>query len=194
MLEIVVVVAIMLVLAAIATPTVVNQVAAWRLHSTGMAVTGLLQQARLEAVRDNKFITVRVGAVNRANVVYIDAVGTGASDGYSGDMAYEAGEGLVQLPAAISFQQVGNPSFNTTSLLGVGGGTVTGDAALRVTFNQRGLPCRMNGSVCQNFIGGNYVSYVYFATDQNPTNGWVAVSVSPAGRIRMWTWNGAAWQ
>jgi hypothetical protein len=52
----------------------------------------------------------------------------------------------------------------------------------------------MNGLVCQNFVGGNYVSYLYFANDPSSSNGWIAVSVSPAGRIRMWTWNGSAWQ
>jgi Tfp pilus assembly protein FimT len=193
MMEVAVVVSIMLVLAAIATPTVITQVGRWRLHSAGMEVTGLLQRARLEAVRDNKYITVRFGTVEGANAAYIDSTGSSANDG-SGNNQYDAGEGVVQISRPITFQQVGNPPFNTTSLLGVSGGTITGDSPLRVTFNQRGLPCKMNGLVCQNFVGGNYVSYLYFANDPSSSNGWIAVSVSPAGRIRMWTWNGSAWQ
>jgi hypothetical protein len=66
-------------------------------------------------------------------------------------------------------------------------------------FSFRGTPCLMNGAVCTNTrpdpTGSTIAAYQIFLTDTRPTgsNGWAAVTVSPAGRIRVWMWDGSAW-
>jgi hypothetical protein len=56
------------------------------------------------------------------------------------------------------------------------------------SFNSRGLPCA--GS-CNSISGG----FVYYFSDSRPWGkpGWAAISITPAGRIKVWTWSGTAW-
>lgn len=194
MLELTVVVALSMMLAAMAIPTITTQVAQWRLHTTANEIAGLLQNARLQAVRSNTYVTLRTATVNGATIAYVDSSGTSASDGYSGDGAYNSGETAVQIPATISFTNTGAPSFDSTSLMGVSVATTDVSPGIRITFNGRGLPCLKSGSVCTTVSSGNPVAFVYYATNQSLTNGWMAVSVAPAGRIHVWMWNGNAWQ
>ena len=198
MIELLVVCAIVLVLAAIATPNFIEAIANISLRNSANSVAGLLQEARLRAVRDNKYYTVRANSTNQA---YIDLGGPGAAatDG-SGNNAWEPGgssvtpEPLVQLSGTTQFAQTGAPTFADSLMVGTGS-VIQGDSPLRVSFNSRGLPCTMSGSLCKNITSsGNPVAYVYFLTDLRPLNGWAAVSVSPAGRVKVWFYNGSAWK
>lgn len=191
-LELLVVIAILLIISAIAMPNIMNAIADIKLRASANAVVGVIQDARMLAVHDNKYYTVRMGTLAGVQIAYIDKIGTGATDG-SGNGSYDNTEQVAQLTGTTRFAQTGAPSFNSNTLLGVTG-TTTGDAAIRISFNGRGLPCRMNGSVCSNLVGGTPVSYVYFLTDLRPINGWAAVSVSPAGRVKVWYYAGTAWQ
>ena len=59
----------------------------------------------------------------------------------------------------------------------------------QIYFNARGLPCSMGvGGVCTP--GG----FVFYFQDQRPlgTNGYGAVAVTPAGRIRVYSYNVAS--
>src|SRR5260370_403405 len=58
-------------------------------------------------------------------------------------------------------------------------------------FNSRGLPCLPDPitGVCNPTTGFVY----YFRYDSSGRTRWTATSISPAGRIQSWDWNGASW-
>jgi hypothetical protein len=63
-------------------------------------------------------------------------------------------------------------------------------APFEVVFNQRGLPCTYIAAtgVC-TMTGYLY----YFRLSSTLGDQWGAITVTPAGRIRVWTFNGADW-
>src|SRR5207249_5611244 len=112
-----VVVSIMLVLAAMVTPRVMNVMAETRLRGGANEAASLLQQARMRAIRSNAFVTVRYVtmpvAAGGGNLVYADTVnllgnpGDGSGDGQYNGAAAPAGqrEPLVNLGNTVSFVQ-----------------------------------------------------------------------------------------
>jgi len=103
---------------------------------------------------------------------------------------------MVQLPVNVRFDSSGaNPAFNSSTLLG---STFTPQAAsVQPSFNSRGLPCLVSGSVCNQTTGGatpQQVAFLYFLRlDGAYGTKWAAISITPAGRVRVWTWGGANW-
>ncbi len=69
-------------------------------------------------------------------------------------------------------------------------------ATVLPSFNARGLPCVVSGSLCNTSAGGAPVGFLYFLEGQQAFKGtgWAAVSVSPAGRVKVWVWSGKSWQ
>jgi prepilin-type N-terminal cleavage/methylation domain-containing protein len=190
--ELLVVISITLVLAAIATPNIVDAIANVKLRSSANSVAALLQQTRLLAVHDNKYYTVRTNVSGNLRTAYIDTTPATptATDG-SGNGSFDTGEPLTQVSGTTQFAQSGAPTFNTSSLLGF---TPVSQTAVAVSFNSRGLPCKMSGSVCSPLSGGAPVGYLFYLTDLRPQYGWAAVSVSPSGRIKVWYYNGSTWE
>ena len=62
---------------------------------------------------------------------------------------------------------------------------LTSDAS----FNSTGLPCAYNSGTCPNN------GFIYYFHDSRPAGqtGWAALSISPAGRLKKWYWNGSTW-
>jgi len=198
LLELCIVVSILLILAAMLTPRILTALANTRLRGSATEAANFLQRARLSAIRNNRFVTVRYVALPNAggNFVYADTFppGINANDG-SGDGQYNGvanGEALVNLGRGVQFVQGGNPIFGANLITSGGGVMTSGDAPLRVTWSARGLPCVSNGITCTN-PGAAPIAYAYFLNDGS-ANGWAAVTVSAAGRIKVWMWTGAAWQ
>ena len=197
LLELLIVMAIILVVSAIATPTILNAIYNVRLRSGASSIAGVLQSARMQAIRSNRFCSVRgVNAatlVNNATAVYADWIGAGAVYG-SGNNAWDSGETIVQLPAGVVPDATGaNPAFNGVALLG-GTFTPVGKGVVP-TFNARGLPCVMAGAVCNNLnpLNGQTVNFLYFLRLNTPVGvQWAAVSVTSAGRVRTWVYDAAA--
>ncbi len=199
--ELLVVIAIIMVVAAIATPSVFNAIYNIRLRSAASSVAGVMQSARMQAIRSNRYCSVRgvtgPTVVNNVNAVWADSIGAGAVYG-SGNNAWDSGETIAQLPAGVVPDATGaNPAFNGAALLGAAfiplGKTVV------PTFNARGLPCIMIGAVCNNLnpLNGQTVNFLYFLRLNTPVGvQWAAVSVTSAGRVKTWiysagsnTWN-----
>ena len=61
----------------------------------------------------------------------------------------------------------------------------TGDPS----FNPTGLPCVYSSGVCSN---SGFVSYFHDARPHGQM-GWAALTISPAGRLKKWFWNGSSW-
>ena len=193
LIEMLVVVTIILVVTAISVPNIMQTIAQVRLRSAANSVAGLLQQARIRAVRDNAYYGVIAddgsGSLTAdANIACVDvnANNTCAASADKLDPQVRLGGTNVltmSTPPATVDSAAGFSSSNDA--------IVEQDKTLRVYFNSRGLPCAVSGSVCKSTdsSGKGYV-YVYYITDQRPIYGWAAITVSAAGRIRVWTYAG----
>jgi len=215
LIEMIAVTAIILILAGIAIPSMINMLHSARLHGTGSDLVSLVQQSRIRAVQDDRFYSVRFNS----SQAYVD-ICPQSSNGTSGN----AGAGIavctpatpprvtpkdpiVQISAEISLQPSANAP-NTGN--GAGGlqkqflGTNTsnlvpfdGDASSSpVTFGPEGVPCtptaKTGGTVCNTNISSPLVAFWLFFQD-TATQQWGAVTVTPAGRIQKWFYSGGAW-
>ena len=70
--ELLIVVAIALTVAAVALPSVLNSIYNVRLRAAANEVAGLLQQAHFRAIRDNTYYPVRSATTGGATVFYLD--------------------------------------------------------------------------------------------------------------------------
>jgi Tfp pilus assembly protein FimT len=205
LLELGIVASIMLILGALAVPKVMRVMAETRLRGSATEVAAFLQRARMSAIRNNRFVTVRFANLpnNGGNLVYADtwptAVPSPAGDG-SGNGQYDGTtpppqnrEPVIKLGSNVLFVQNGNPAFTANLITTAAPNFVSNDAPLRVTWSARGLPCvSNNGSTCSN-PGQAPTAFAYFMNDGSP-NDWAAITVSPSGRVKIWMWTGAAWQ
>jgi type II secretory pathway pseudopilin PulG len=173
------VVAIVLVLAAVAIPNMMNVIANARLRGAATSLSGMLQSCRMLAVKENRIKTVYFTSVAVGPYAYV-------KDAASASTTLTPMDPQVQLGAPII--QVTTPAGGTPSVLD---STTLGYTPLNSpdlpSFNPRGLPCKYVSGTCTN------AGFVYYFTDIRRNNAWTAVSISPAGRITKWFWYGNRW-
>lgn len=183
--ELSVVVVIILIVSAIAVPAIERINNAYRIDAAGHSVAGLLQQARLQAVKSNQAAYAQYNFTQLPNMVFVNA-----------DPAvktYVAGNPDVALSLAVAFQTTLPADVNIdqlTDYLGVTPAT-TGSPSLQlgpvIGFNARGLPCMEGASpaVCvQQDAGGATPVFAWFISDGR--GDWEAITVTAAGRIKTW--------
>ena len=198
LIELLIVIAIIMVVAAMATPNVMNAINNIRLRGSAGDVAGLLQQCRQNALHDNRYYTVKPVTVTGAQGAYVDL---NYNNGF--DNVAPTPEPLIQFPQSVSVVSAGAP--NTANLINQCCSTFTPQAtSILPSFNARGLPCVSPGgnppppnSVCNiRDAANNPVGFVYYMNQTRPFGavGWAAVSVTPAARIRVWTYSGSTWQ
>jgi prepilin-type N-terminal cleavage/methylation domain-containing protein len=181
LMELMVVMLVILIVSAVAVPTLMNTVADVRLRSSASTVQGQLQQLRMRAVRDNKPYSARWTTQNGVLLMYVDT---------DNDGAYDSNEPQVSIARDVNVTVSGNPSMPSTTLNT--SGWIQGTTSNAVYMNARGLPCDTSVNAACNTNKG----YIYYLSQQRSTSttAWVAVSVTPAGRIRVWRWTGSVWQ
>lgn len=218
--ELVVVLAILLVVSAVAIPNIVSAMRGVRLRGTASDYSGLLQQARMRAVQDNRIYTVKMpGQDGATTVAYIDIYPQNA-DGTSGQGAYWGtppfrdpeiipGNGVTMQPTAAAPKVTcGGAGCLQNQVVPLGSPVLMYDASQinvsPASFNPRGLPCLPSAATlpatCSTFVGGpgggTAVAYAAFFVSQPSPNvapEWVAVTITPAGRIQTWTYDGNQW-
>jgi prepilin-type N-terminal cleavage/methylation domain-containing protein len=175
--ELMVVVGIILVISAFALPSIARALASIRLRSTATSVNGLIQQVRMQAVRDNKFYTMRTQAAAPPNgllTLYIDTNGNGALDPGEPSVAIAADTvindgtgGPATVPTNVAF-----PPYVKFATLGV------------MSFNERGLPCS-NPPACNTID-----PYIIYLRQTQPLGApaWAAITVTRAGRVKALTY------
>ncbi len=194
--ELVVVVAIMLAIAAYATPNIMSAVSDYRLKGSMTSVAGLYQQQRMQAVRLNSVYTSPTPTtVNGATTVWFEGPG--------GNGTYDAGEPMIQLPQNISVVTSGAPTFDPNAM-GLGY-TPVSQSTYKVRFNQRGLPCVTTSSTsaipCLNLDTTSTPGtatpigfLIYFKNNKSfGETGYGAITITPAGRIRTWFYTGSTY-
>jgi len=197
LIELLIVVALIMVVAAMATPNIMNAINNIRLRGAAGEVAGLLQACRQAALHDNRYYTIKPATVTGAQAAYVDL---NYNNGF--DNVAPTPEPLIQFPANVNVVSAGAP--NTANLIANCCASFTPQGAgILPSFNARGLPCvglanpPPANSLCNiRDAGGSPVGFVYYMNQTRPFGavGWAAVSVTPAGRVRVWTYSGSTWQ
>lgn len=162
--ELVVVGGILLLLAAIATPTITRSFKTYRLGSSATEVANILQRTRFEAIKRNTSVTWRGAQISGLWNLWIDTNNNGNLD---------ATEPVIILPRDMQFltgSQVPSPSS-------MGYGT-TREIAGVVIFDGRGAVS----------FGGAApaVLVIYLGVPRQPTFGFRAITLLPNGRTKVW--------
>lgn len=195
MLEILVVLLLMGIIAAIAIPAAYSSLKGYRLHSDATALASYLNVARMKAA--SQYAPYRM-VVNIAGGTYTleqlcgmtpstaDAACTGASAPYQPHTTPMLEGGTQYISAGNTFSSC-RPSSITGSVYP---GTITADPSpcpdpLYFYFNTRGSPVDNIGNPLSN---GGDVIYLY-----NQNNLVDAVTVSIGGRVSVSSWSGSAW-
>ena len=187
--EILVVVAIGLVISVIALPVMSNAIANMKLRSSMTTVSGLLQNTRAIAVQQNT--TKTACHFNRTStpfsLVYFVKNGT---DCTTATLLPSDPQIEMEAPIAPYGAPTGTSAptaLDNTTQLGVTVAPLTTDPS----FNSRGIPCQYVAAGTCN-TNNSFIQY-YKDNRIGGSGGWAAISVSPAGRIRRWFWNGSSW-
>lgn len=187
LLEVLIVVAIGLTITAIGLPVMSNAIATMKLRSSMTTVSGLLQNERMVAVQQNKTKTACHYNWSEApySLIYFVKDATTCTS----SMTAAETDPQVELESPITPMATPTGTLAPTPIpdatLGLTSDPLTSDPS----FNSRGLPCAYSGGTCANnaFI-------TYFKDNRiGGAGGWAAVTISPAGRINRWFWNGSAW-
>ena len=185
MLELLAVVGILMVVAAIAIVNVQRAVRTVRLRGAGTDYSNLLQNARIRAVKDDKFYTVLTDTTANPPIAYVDINGSGTYDLGEPMMPFRPNTSPAPFAAGPSVANLKAQFLPPTPLaqasVAAGGGPPT--------FGPRGLPCTPTGGVTSTCPYLTPTSFITFIQDTN--GGWEAVTVTPAGRIRQWNYDGA---
>jgi prepilin-type N-terminal cleavage/methylation domain-containing protein len=202
MIELAVVVIIFLIVAAAAVPTLLTSVRMAKLRGASSDYAGLLEVARIYAVRDNRYYSTYILApagnaqVGFAYVDMLPKVLTGASG--NGGTSVAAGDPSITIPSDIVQKTVGTaPNTNNLKsqlLPATTPVTPTDAAATAPAFGPRGLPCTpttlTGGTVCDS-SGGPTAFWTFLQNTSDSS--WQAVTITPAGRIQKWYYTGSAW-
>jgi prepilin-type N-terminal cleavage/methylation domain-containing protein len=187
LLEMMIVVAIILVLGALALPRVMTQVYSIRIQYSATDLSGVLQRARMEAVRKNTFYAVQYVAGNPAIEQIVDKnlalpvpVIPPAVLGSSVTSVYGTGSGAP-----------GEAAFVTSLNFPTG---VAAAATGLPSFNARGIPCvRTSTTVCTQVAGQGFVFFLSGTSGAGAAVGWSAVAVTPSGRCEVFSYDGTNW-
>ena len=183
--ELVVVVAVVLVIAAIAIP---NGVTAWynaQLRASAAELSDYMQQARIQAARKNATYKLQYQTLSGLQQVSLqdasgNVIGTPINLPRQFSMASGAPTGSGSQPTAYTLATdttSGTPCDNTCTL----------------AFSSRGLPCKYDSSTTPATCSTPAATYfVYYIINGRP-NGWAAVLVTKAGRTKPMVWNGTSW-
>jgi prepilin-type N-terminal cleavage/methylation domain-containing protein len=181
LLEMMIVLAIILVLAKITVPRFINVVGDINLRSAANNYSGLLQSARIQAVKKNSFYTVTTTSLSTGgSAFFVHAQGG----------SYTTGDPMLPLGSQVTYHLGTGSGAPNESTLTCGSGCTFGSSPNYPSFNARGLPCAISSGVCPQNNGVGYLTLFSNSTITGNTS-WAAVIVTAGGRIQLWTSDGA---
>jgi Tfp pilus assembly protein FimT len=183
LLELLIVVGISITIVSIAMPSFINAFYSIRLKSAASNLSSLMQQARIQAARQNKVYTIAYRA--SPPQACIDANNNGTC---------EAGETVITFTQSISMSAgvpsgAGAPSAYV--LVGDTAGTTYTNTTI-LGYSARGLPCPYTPGNCPTPAAGYFVYYIKDA--RVGSTGWAGVVVTRSGRTKPIIWDGASWE
>lgn len=193
LIELLVVVAVMLVVAAFAAPTLTTTLDSFRMRGTLSSIANLAQRARTQAIKKNTSQHIHFATVNNQAVTFVTDVNDVQSVA-----APQPGDPLLSNQLWLSSQFAlaaapagagAPPAMTGLSMWGTALNPNIGPQD--PYFNSRGMPCLPDPltGVCGPTTGFLY----YIRYSRSGTVRWAATSISPAGRIQSWFWNGTSW-
>ena len=186
--ELIIVIAIIIVVAALALPILLNTVANIRLRAAAGELSGLMQEARILAAKKNTVYDIKFTTVAGIQTAYVDTNLNGA---------YDAGEPITEFDGAVTpasgppAGSAGQPTAYTLS-----GDSSTGtpfDNRNTVAFSPRGLPCNYDTSTTPATCATPAASYFVIYLKGSSAAAWAAVVVTKAGRTKVVVWDGTQW-
>jgi len=166
--ELSIAVAIMLVLLAMAVPSVLQSIHIFRLNSAATSLQNIMEITRFSAVRKNTEIALRQTTLNGQQLFYVDLNGTGA---------YANTDPSYLLPLDIEWNPAGAPAASTTNLASTQA-LASGDC---IAFDARGV---VSYATCG---AGTQVVWFMSVGLLNNNDGYRAVTVTPMGQAKAWT-------
>jgi type II secretory pathway pseudopilin PulG len=171
MVEMAVMMGIILVLSAIAVPTLIPAYENYRLTSQVTTLSSLIQRARYAAVKRNSNVSVNLTPAGTPacptglKCIFVDE---------NNNNVYDAGEPMIALPSDITTVPAGTAPGPTS--MGPGYGLAVPPTG-PITFNSR-------GTVTSG--GGATIYVIYLGSPNNPTWGYRAVTISLMGQVKPW--------
>lgn len=181
LIELLIVMAVMLVLAAMATPITLNTMDAYKMRGSINSVSVLAQRCRLLALQKNTtsrmYFQTNGGAVTMFCKANNDPTQT-----------LQQSDPQLRLDTRFSIGATPTSTLSASTMWGSSGTAYSSNSD--PYFNSRGLPCAppSAGAACYSING-----YVYYFKYSSRTTRWAAMSISPASRMQNWFWNGNGW-
>jgi prepilin-type N-terminal cleavage/methylation domain-containing protein len=182
LIEMMIVVAFVLIIAAFSVPALLNSISDINLRYAATNLSGLLQTARMQAVKKNTFYGIQPTVLPNGDTAYFVNL-QGAT--------YVPGNPLVPLGSQTQvFQGVGSGAPNEGTFVG-GLGFAVAPPGTVPSFNARGLPCSPTlVNTCPQNAGQGFVLFVQRISPLGAIR-WVSVLVNPSGRIQVWSCDGS---
>lgn len=183
MVELAVSMTVLLILTAIAIPSLMRSLRAYQLNDAAGRLSDMLKFTRFEAVRQNKQVNFLMQTSGSGWIIGVDANANGTID------VAEIQQVLAGFAALLPAGAPPN-SAPITTYLGVASLTPLSGAAGSVTFDARGaVRAGLNGPVSSN------VDVFYLGSVTSPEYGYRAVILLPSGAVQIWTApTGGPWQ
>jgi prepilin-type N-terminal cleavage/methylation domain-containing protein len=188
LIELLVVVIIVMVVTALATPSLINTVATIRLRSAAGELSGVMQEARILAAKKNTVYDIKFTNIAGIQTAYVDSNLNGA---------YDAGEPVTVFNGSIT-PASGPPtgSGGQPAPYVLSGDSSTGnpfDNRNTVAFSPRGLPCNYDTSTTPATCATPAASYFVIYLQGSTPAAWAGVVVTKGGRTQVVVWNGTQW-
>jgi len=175
--ELVVALAIALVLAAIAIPSVVTTYNQYRLGVQATLIAGEIDQLRMTAVRRNSTVTLFSTPAGSNTILYIDANKSGILDSTDPQFILPAD---MQISNSLSTAPTGMPDVSS----------LPSTYSTAVKLPSTGITFGANGTI--NAGAGPY--FIVIGYTNTSKYGYRAVTVTPMGQIKVWTASsGGSW-
>jgi prepilin-type N-terminal cleavage/methylation domain-containing protein len=185
LLEMIIVLAIIMILAKITVPRLLNIVGDINLRYVATNYSGLLQSARIQSVRKNDFYGIQPTTLSTGGTGYY--VHLHAQSG-----SYTVGDPLLPVGSQITVHAGTGSGAPNESTLTCGASCAFATGTSYPAFNARGLPCVENiaASTC---IQNPYQGFVTFLSNTTLTGNvsWAAVIVTGGGRVQIWSCDSA---
>ena len=178
LIEMMIVVAVVLILAAIAVPRLLSTVSDISLRYAASDFSGLVQSARIQAVRKNTSYSILQGNLpSGAPAYYLDLPKAGA---------YTNGDPMLPIgPSVTVWPGIGSGAPSEGAFIANLNFTVN-PGGVPPSFNARGLPCIAAANSCPQTPGQGFVVFMSKATVLGGVP-WAAVVINPSGHVQIWT-------
>jgi prepilin-type N-terminal cleavage/methylation domain-containing protein len=186
--ELLAVVGITLIIAAIALPTMSKVIDNSKIRGALGEVSNITQMCRTQAVKTNvsQHLYFSTTAVPGRVVLYVKNASSVSTD------PLLTTDPQLWLPPEFAVFAVPTGTNPPPELTGttMWGSTLTPNSGVDPYFNSRGLPCLPDPTGACSTTSG-FVYYFSYTSGGSPR--WAAIGISPAGRIKGWFWNGSSW-